>query len=158
MSKSSSKNLSNENIQVNLFQKPLFLPQLTYNMTKDCSWNYHENYRRRKLAEHILPMFCPCSFHGNSMNNLLSYCALIDAKIRASDKDLPVHTPCFQGIGILINVLSWWQQKQHWLFLLLRFFDELFDVIIDNPFLNIFKQRVQPWNSLSSNVFVVNTY
>ena len=27
---------------------------------------------------------------GNSMNNLLSYCGLIDAKIRASDKDLPV--------------------------------------------------------------------
>ena len=25
------------------------------------------------------------------MNNLLSYCGLIDAKIRASDKDLPVH-------------------------------------------------------------------
>ena len=24
------------------------------------------------------------------MNNLLSYCGLIDAKIRASDKDLPV--------------------------------------------------------------------
>ena len=28
---------------------------------------------------------------GKSMNNLLSYCGLIDAKIRASDKDLPVH-------------------------------------------------------------------
>ena len=27
---------------------------------------------------------------GNSMNNLLSYFGLIDAKIRASDKDLPV--------------------------------------------------------------------
>ena len=26
------------------------------------------------------------------MNNLLSYCGLVDAKIRASDKDLPVHT------------------------------------------------------------------
>ena len=25
------------------------------------------------------------------MNNLLSYCGFIDAKIRASDKDLPVH-------------------------------------------------------------------
>ena len=25
------------------------------------------------------------------MNNLLSYCGLIDAKIRASDKDLPVN-------------------------------------------------------------------
>ena len=24
------------------------------------------------------------------MNNLLSYCGLVDAKIRASDKDLPV--------------------------------------------------------------------
>ena len=31
-----------------------------------------------------------CSFHGNSMNNLLSCCGLIDAKIRASNKDLPV--------------------------------------------------------------------
>jgi hypothetical protein len=44
----------------------------------------------RTWAEHILAMFCACSFHGNSMNNLLSYCGLIDAKIRASDKDLPV--------------------------------------------------------------------
>ena len=35
-------------------------------------------------------MFCACIFHGNSMNNLLSYCALIDTKIGASDKDLPV--------------------------------------------------------------------
>ena len=26
------------------------------------------------------------------MNNLSSYCGLVDAKIRASDKDLPVHT------------------------------------------------------------------
>ena len=43
-------------------------------------------------AEHVLPMFCACSFHGNSMNNLLLYCGLMDAKIRASDKDLPVCT------------------------------------------------------------------
>merc|ERR1719350_437228 len=35
-------------------------------------------------------MFCAC----NSMNNLLSYCRLIDAKIRASDKDLPVLCEC----------------------------------------------------------------
>ena len=34
--------------------------------------------------------FCACRFHGNSMNNLLSYCGLIDAKIRAFDKNLPV--------------------------------------------------------------------
>ena len=30
---------------------------------------------------------------GKSMNNLLSYCGLVNARIRASDKDLPVlHT------------------------------------------------------------------
>ena len=28
---------------------------------------------------------------GNSMNNLSSYCGLVDARIKASDKDLPVH-------------------------------------------------------------------
>ena len=39
----------------------------------------------RTWAEH-----CAFSFHGNSMNNLLSYCGLIDAKIRASDIDFPV--------------------------------------------------------------------
>ena len=27
---------------------------------------------------------------GNSMTNLLSYCGLVDAKIRPSDKELPV--------------------------------------------------------------------
>ena len=44
----------------------------------------------RTWAELVLPRFFDCIFHGNSMNNLLSYCELIDAKIRASGKDLPV--------------------------------------------------------------------
>ena len=34
-------------IQVNLCQKLLFLHLLTHNMTTDCSWNYHRNYKRR---------------------------------------------------------------------------------------------------------------
>ena len=45
----------------------------------------------------VLMMFSPCSELGiflywtdNSMNNLLSYFGLVDAKIRASDIDLPV--------------------------------------------------------------------
>ena len=41
-------------------------------------------------TEHGQNMFCACSFHGNSMNNLLSYCGLVDATISASEKDLPV--------------------------------------------------------------------
>ena len=51
--------------------KLLFLHQLTHNMTTDCSWNYHENYKRRTWTEHVPPM-------------------LVDAKISASEKDLPV--------------------------------------------------------------------
>ena len=77
-------------LQVNLFNKHLFLHQLTHNRKKDCSWNYHENYKRRTWEEHGQNMSCARSFHGNSMKNLLSYCGLIDAKIRAFDKDLPV--------------------------------------------------------------------
>ena len=45
------------------------------------------------FAEHVLPrfelgifMYWTC----DSMNNLLSFCALVNARIRASDKDLPV--------------------------------------------------------------------
>ena len=43
-------------------------------------------------------MFLTCIFGGNSMNNLLSHCGLTDARMRASEKDLPViHThPAFE--------------------------------------------------------------
>ena len=44
----------------------------------------------RTWAEHVLPMFCACSFHGNFINNLLSYFGLVDAAISASEKVLPV--------------------------------------------------------------------
>jgi hypothetical protein len=46
-----------------------------------------------------------CSFHGNSINNLLSYCGLIDAKIRASDKDLPVKSCTIQQT-ISLHILA----------------------------------------------------
>ena len=36
----------------------------------------------------------------NSMNNLLSYCGLVDARIRTSDKDLPVNfATIFSGLN-----------------------------------------------------------
>ena len=44
----------------------------------------------RTCSAHVLPMFCAFSFHDNFMNNLLSYYGLVDARIRASEKDLPV--------------------------------------------------------------------
>ena len=41
-------------------------------------------------------MFCACSFYGNSMNNLLSCCGLVDARISSSEKDLPVSNNILQ--------------------------------------------------------------
>ena len=45
----------------------------------------------------VLAMFSPCSelgifmhWTGNSLDNLLSYCGLVDARISTAEKDLPV--------------------------------------------------------------------
>ena len=51
------------------------------------------NVRNNFCTQHVLPRFEFGSFMYwtcNLMNNLLSYCGLVDAKTRASDKDLPV--------------------------------------------------------------------
>ena len=37
-------------------------------------------------TQHVVNLY----FSGNSMNNLLSCCGLTDARMRASEKDLPV--------------------------------------------------------------------
>ena len=54
----------------------------------------------------VYNMFSWCSelvvfmyWTGNSMDNLLSYCGLVDARISASEKDLPVHLDFFT-VGI----------------------------------------------------------
>jgi hypothetical protein len=51
------------------------------------------NFRNNFCTQHVLPrfelgifMYLTC----NKMNKLLSYCGLVDAKIGAFDKDLPV--------------------------------------------------------------------
>ena len=41
-----------------------------------------------------------------SINNLSSYCGLVDAKIRASDKDLPVQV--LFGPGAFCQFIFWW--------------------------------------------------
>ena len=37
------------------------------------------------------------------MNNLLSYCGLVDAEIRASDKDLPVSKTAFAAALVIVG-------------------------------------------------------
>ena len=58
-------------------------------------------------TQHVLNLY----FLGNSMNNLLSYCGLTNARMRASEKDLPVMLfQMLENIFVyqtyLLNVLS----------------------------------------------------
>ena len=95
-------------VLANLFQKY----QLTHNMTKDCPVNYQfSTWKfRPKIpsSEHSQNMticvhnkFWQCSdselgifmyWSGNLMDNLLSYCGLVDARKSTSEKGLPVYS------------------------------------------------------------------
>ena len=52
-----------------------------------------QNKTKNNLCiQNVLSLQLSCTeLVDNSMNNLLSYCGLVDARISASDKDLPVH-------------------------------------------------------------------
>ena len=76
-------------LQVNLCQKLFFLQ----NMVRTCCvqklfW-LPETISVHNMFSSGLSLELSCIELCNSMNNLLSYYGLVDAKIRASDKDLP---------------------------------------------------------------------
>ena len=120
------------NIQVNICQKCSFLPQLTHNMTTDCLLNYEfskgkfqaQNMLCRQIvfcfeiqntfmyptcSWHILSLEFSCMYWScNSMNNLLSYCGLVDARISATEKDLPVLKQNFNTI--FPRIFTQWEQ------------------------------------------------
>ena len=48
-------------------------------------------------TQHVVNLY----FWGNSMNNLLSYCGLTDARTRTSEKDLPV-------TDVFVNLVTKW--------------------------------------------------
>ena len=124
-------------VQVNLFQKHSFLRQLTHNMTKDCSLNHQfstwkfqaQNMSstfvyincsecKNKNTICVQGMFLTCSELGifmywtrNSMNNLSSYCGLVEAKIRASGENLPVCTYVWTKFWTTRN----WTRDGQWL-------------------------------------------
>ena len=86
------KNRLHTFVQVNLCQKLLFLHQLTHNMTTDCSLNYKFNTWKSQ-AQNMGRTCCVqklfLTFRTFSVHNMFFPCS---AKIRASDKDLPVWT------------------------------------------------------------------
>ena len=48
---------------------------------------------------------------GNSINNLLSYCGLVDARISTSEKDLPVLFQCTFGSENNVKFILEWFLK-----------------------------------------------
>ena len=96
-------------IQVNLCQKLFFLE----NMGRTCCVQ-KLFWMSKTISVHN--MFSPCSELGiftywtcDSMNNMSSYCGLVDAKITASDKDLPV-----QFTILLCSCSTWFEWKISW--------------------------------------------
>ena len=94
-------------IQVNLCQKLLFLQ----NMGRTCC--VHKLFWISKTI-FLHSMFSPCSELGifmywtcKSMDNLSSYCGLVETKIRASDKDLPVICIRIRLAQLIFFVASW---------------------------------------------------
>ena len=57
------------------------LERVVYKYCFEC-----QNKNKKICTQHVLNLY----YSGNSMNNLLSYCGLTDARMRASEKDLPV--------------------------------------------------------------------
>ena len=78
------------------------IPSLKHGENMRRTWGEHVVYKNCFLflfwhSEQF--MYTTCSelvvfmyWTGKSMNNLLSYCGLVDARISASEKDLPVST------------------------------------------------------------------
>ena len=72
-------------------------PQYDKRMFMELPRKLHAENMGRTYSTHLLAMFCACRFHGNSMNNLLSYYWLVDARMSGSEKDIPVRTDIWVG-------------------------------------------------------------
>ena len=72
-------------------------PKYDNRLFMELPWKVQAQNMGRTCSAHVQLMFCVCSFHGNSMNNLLSYCGVVDARISVSEKKLPVKGQCLDS-------------------------------------------------------------
>ena len=114
-------------LQVNLCQKLFFLQNMGRTWcVKNCS-----ECQKQFSYTTCSPQVWAWNFHVlnlYSMNNLLSYCWLVDAKIRASDKDLPLDLkerkkysylkkpvqmklPVFFLCHLKMTIINWWSTQ-----------------------------------------------
>ena len=122
-------------LQVNLFQKHLFLNKLTHNMTTDCAFIPEFSTRKIQVENMMCTnivlktknkkqcLYTTCSevvfflyWSQESMNNLSLYCGLTDWRMSASDTDLPVTAIFHYDV---VNVLIIDLKKVSYVFILL---------------------------------------
>ena len=80
------------------YDKRLFIDlSVQYMKTKSSEHVVYIILKQKQKTIFVHNMFSPCSepvvfmyWTGKSMNNLLPYCGLVDVRINASDKNLPV--------------------------------------------------------------------
>ena len=84
---------SHRQVQVNLFQElATSAEHVVYQKCSECQNKQKSNF----CTQHVLQVLILSLQFSRTMNNLSSYCGLVDAKIRASDKNLPVKTKSFE--------------------------------------------------------------
>ena len=66
---------------------------VVYINCSECQNKNKTQFMHTTCSELVIFMY----WTGNSMNNLLSYCGLVDARISGSEKDLPVSCIPWQG-------------------------------------------------------------
>ena len=86
-------------LQVNLFQKPSFLHQLTHNMTRDCSLNSPEKYKFRTCCVQIL-------FWMSKQKQKNSFCTKHVIKLNFSGE--------FNEQSLVILWLNWCKNEGFW--------------------------------------------
>ena len=91
-----------KDVQEYLFQK--LATSGEHVMYKNCSECQNKTKKNTTIYVHI--MFSWCSELSFFMNNLSSYCGLVDAKIRASDIDLPVINGWFHWTLLIKSILD----------------------------------------------------
>ena len=58
---------------------------------RNCSVCFYFDVQNNLCTQHVLSLEFSCTELGSTIHNLLSYCGLVDTRISASDKDLPVY-------------------------------------------------------------------
>ena len=100
-------------LEINLCQKLFFLQDMGRTCCVQKLFWLSETISVQNMFSPGLSLEFSCKYWTcNSMNNLLSYCGLVNAKIRASDKDLPLMSLDTLEVRVSFTVLPTYLRTQ----------------------------------------------